>query len=240
MVDNMTEDGRIKTYLGSLDEKLNGGIPKGHVVLITGMPGTMKSSLAYNILYYNAKTEQRAGLYVTLEQGRDSLLKHMKALNMDHDLIKDELGIVDIAFLRKSMDDNADQDWLDVLKLYSENLKKNLKYEILVIDSLAALEILAGIRNTRKELFHFFEWLRDLDVTTFLISEAYDQAVEVHDEEFLADGVISLSKERQGNDMIRRIVIDKMRGTNHATGLFSLLVTDDGFELTQVIDSNSF
>ena len=231
-------DERIKTYLGKMDELLNGGIPKGHVVLVSGMPGTMKSSVAYNIIYYNAKDAGVPGLYITLEQGRDSLLKHMKALGMDHDLVKDKLGIVDIAFLRKSMEDNEDQDWIDVLKLYAENLKKSMNYEVLVIDSLAALEILAEIKNTRQELFHFFEWLRDLGVTTFLISEAYDQSVEVNDEEFLADGVILISKERQGNDMIRRIVIDKMRGTQHATGIFSLLITDRGFELTQVIDSN--
>ncbi|HEQ78721.1 MAG TPA: circadian clock protein KaiC [Euryarchaeota archaeon] len=230
-------DDRIKTYLGKLDELMNGGVPKGHVVLLSGMPGTMKSSLAYNILYYNAKNDGIPGLYITLEQGRDSLLQHMKMLGMDHDLVKDKLGIVDIAFLRKSMEENEDQDWLSVFKLYSENLKKNMKYEILAADSLAALEILAGIKNTRQELFHFFEWMRDLNVTTFLIAEAYDQAVGVHDEEFLADGVIALTKERQGNDMIRRIVIDKMRGTNHATGYYSLLVTDRGFELTQAIDS---
>ena len=235
----MTEE-RIKTYLGKMDELLHGGVPKGHVVLLSGMPGTMKSSLAYNILYYNAKNDGIPGLYITLEQGRDSLLTHMKSLNMDHDLVKDKLGIVDIAFLRKSMDENADQEWLEVFKMYAENLKKNLDYQILVTDSLAALEILAGIKDTRAELFYFFEWLRDLNVTTFLIAEAYDQAVEVHDEEFLADGVIALTKERQGNDMIRCIVIDKMRGTDHATGVFSLLTTDRGFELTQVIDSKTF
>ena len=96
-------DERIKTYLGKMDELLSGGIPKGHVVLVSGMPGTMKSSVAYNIIYYNAKEAGVPGLYITLEQGRDSLLKHMKALGMDHDLVKDKLGIVDIAFLRKSM-----------------------------------------------------------------------------------------------------------------------------------------
>ena len=44
---------RVKTYIQGLDEQMSGGVPKGHVVLISGMPGTMKSSVAFNILYNN-------------------------------------------------------------------------------------------------------------------------------------------------------------------------------------------
>jgi len=45
---------RIKTYIEGFDEYLNGGIPEGHVIIIAGTSGAMKTSLAWNILYYNA------------------------------------------------------------------------------------------------------------------------------------------------------------------------------------------
>ena len=44
----------IKTYIKGFDDKLGGGIPEGSVVLLVGEPGTMKSSVAFNVLFYNA------------------------------------------------------------------------------------------------------------------------------------------------------------------------------------------
>ena len=52
----MAQD-RIRTYIRGFDEQLEGGIPKGHVVLFSGTPGTMKSSVTWNILWHNAQTD---------------------------------------------------------------------------------------------------------------------------------------------------------------------------------------
>ncbi|MCK5038723.1 MAG: circadian clock protein KaiC, partial [Thermoplasmata archaeon] len=84
----MAEKERVKTYIQGLDEQLNGGIPKGHVCLVSGMPGTMKSSVAYNILHNNAKHGGKKGLYISLEQGRDSLIEHMDGLGMPIDEVE--------------------------------------------------------------------------------------------------------------------------------------------------------
>src|SRR5438093_9480588 len=48
---------RVPTFVEGLDESLEGGIPWGHLVLIEGAPGTMKSSLAFSILLHNAARE---------------------------------------------------------------------------------------------------------------------------------------------------------------------------------------
>ncbi|MCK5038031.1 MAG: circadian clock protein KaiC, partial [Thermoplasmata archaeon] len=93
----------------------------------------------------------------------------------------------------------------------------------------------ADVDNRRAELFHFFGWLRELGVTTFLIAEASDQANIVHDEDFLADGIIRLRKEQMGYDVSRQIVIDKMRTTKHNTGYFSLMHDGKDFSITRVI-----
>src|SRR2546430_1179905 len=58
----------VKTHIRGFDEDvLRGGIPQGHVVLVRGASGTMKSSLAYYVLYHNALAGS-PGLYVTREQ----------------------------------------------------------------------------------------------------------------------------------------------------------------------------
>src|SRR2546427_11261347 len=67
----------VKTHIRGFDEDvLRGGIPQGHVVLVRGASGTMKSSLAYYVLYHNA-LDGTPGLYVTLEQTAAGLLEHI-------------------------------------------------------------------------------------------------------------------------------------------------------------------
>lgn len=228
---------RIKTHIQGLDEQMSGGMPKGHVILITGMPGTMKSSVAFSILYNNAKNDNIKGLYISLEQGRDSLLEHMKGLGMPYGDVEDKLNIVDIGYLRLHMteDVSEQQSWMKIFKMYAENLHVNTEYEILVVDSLPVLELLAEVDNRRAELFYFFGWLRELGVTTLMISEAAEDTNVVHDEDFLADGIIRLRKERQGYDISRQIVIDKMRSTKHNTGFYTLLHDGSDFQITRVI-----
>ena len=45
---------RVVTNVEGLDELLGGGIPEGNIVLVSGAPGTMKTSLTYHILHTNA------------------------------------------------------------------------------------------------------------------------------------------------------------------------------------------
>lgn len=236
----MTERGRIRTYVQGLDEQLEGGIPEGYIVLIQGMPGTMKSSLAYSILYHNAKENGIPGLYISLEQNKDILLEHMKSLKMDHELVKDKLSVIDFGLVRKKIEGLKETNpaWLDVAKMYFKTMKKSSDYKLLVIDSLSVLEIIGRIENRRSELFKFFEWLRELNATTFLVSEAYSESNVVQGEDFLADGIIHLKMERLLRDEVnvqRRIRIAKMRSTNHNTSYFILVRSGDKFQITQLI-----
>ncbi|MDD4308035.1 MAG: ATPase domain-containing protein [Thermoplasmata archaeon] len=228
---------KIKTCIKGLDELMTGGIPQGHVVLISGLPGTMKSSIAYNILYNNAIQENKKAVYISLEQGRDSIIEHMAGLGMPHEKVENLVNIVDMGYLRLHMEENASeqQSWMDIFKMYAENLKTNTDYDLLVIDSLPVLELLAQMKDRRSDLFHFFGWLRELNITTFIVVEASSETGIVNDEDFLADGIIRLKKERQGYDISRQIVIEKMRGTKHGTGLFTLLHDGKEFQLTRAI-----
>ncbi len=224
---------RIKTYVKGLDESTSGGIPKGHIVLIAGKPGTMKSSLAFNILYRNADEEGIPGAYVTLEQSRESLLENMKGLNMDVNGLEGSLSILDLAMIRKKLTNLSKQTWLEVFKMYVENLRKNMKIELLVIDSMPVLELMGKFENPRDELFNLFEWLRDLGLTTFLIAEmkqGSDQFSD-NDEDFLADGIIHLDLKREGSSVNLFLSVVKMRKSNHRRGYFPLIFDRSGFEI---------
>src|SRR5438876_10221200 len=74
---------KIPTYVVGLDDRLSGGIPRGHIVLVAGPPGSLKSSFVYRILFYEAKEHGASGLYLSMEESRASLVAQMTSFGMD-------------------------------------------------------------------------------------------------------------------------------------------------------------
>jgi KaiC/GvpD/RAD55 family RecA-like ATPase len=235
----LNEDVRLKTYIEGFDRVLEGGIPQGHIVLISGTPGTMKSSLTYYMLYNQAKTNDKVGIYVTLEQSRNSLLRQMEKMGMPAEDVKDKLHVLDLSLIRRKLKEiSAGGSWMEVFKSYLFNLSESLNFGIIVIDSLDVLETMADIGIRRTELFYFFEWIRGLEATTFLISEASPEKVleGSFDEGYLSDGIIALKmQEVREVETQRRIRCIKMRETNHDPSYFSLIFSGGKFQVTKVI-----
>ena len=137
----MTE--RIPTFIEGFDERISGGIPKGNVILVSGEPGTMKSSICYSILFNNAIENDMSGAFVSLEQGREGLISHMDGLGFNLSSVQEKVSIVDLGLIRKNLDKLGQQTWMQIFKMYTKNLKESMGFEILVIDSLPVLEMLS-------------------------------------------------------------------------------------------------
>jgi len=228
----MTEQ-RIRTYVRGLDEQLQGGIPAGHVVLLAGKPGTMKSSLSFNMLFHNAKDDARGGVYVTLEQSRESLLANMAGLSMDATGLEKKLSVLDLSLIRKKLKQLSNKSWIEVFKMYIDNLDKTVDIGCLVIDSLPVLEVMGKFEDPREELFRLFEWLRDLGISSVLITEMEQDSDKFcqYGEDFLSDGIIHLDLRREDRNVNLYLSIVKMRKTAHARGYYPLIYDEGGFEL---------
>jgi len=234
-----------KTYVQGFDEALGGGIPKGHVILVSGPPGTMKSTLAYNVLYQNAVREDIMGVYLTLEQSKSSLEFQLSRMGMDMERVEEKVQIQDLSRIRLGIEElrgkarfgpPAEKPWLDVLKRHIEDVKESHPFELLALDSLPVLEIISGLRERRINLFQFFGWLKGLGCTSFVISEVSPDPYVVHDEDFLADGLLYLTMEKVGGlDVYRRIRCVKMRGVDHSTSIYTLEFKEGAFKVSQVI-----
>ena len=66
---------------------MNGGIPEGAVVLVTGAPGTGKTLFALQFLIEGLKKKESC-LYVTSEETADSLKETAKAIGIDFSKFK--------------------------------------------------------------------------------------------------------------------------------------------------------
>jgi KaiC/GvpD/RAD55 family RecA-like ATPase/tetratricopeptide (TPR) repeat protein len=231
---------RVQTYVEGLDENLEGGIPWGHLVLIEGAPGTMKSSLAFSILLHNAAREGLHGLFLSLEERASSLLKQMGSLGLRLEVPKGSLVVLDPRTAADLLGEKA--DWIDALRDGIRSIKEKRGLDLIVIDSLEALEVLAKFKDRRREMYRLFEWLRDLGVTSFIVTERPDWLIGGHvlqgrwDEDFLADGVIHLRIHMVSDlEAQRRLRVVKMRGAKHETGYLAMVLDDGRFRVTRAM-----
>ena len=227
---------RVRTYIKGFDEVLEGGIPKGHVCLISGSAGSMKSSIAYNILHRNALENGAKGLYLSLEQNRPSLEDHMYGLGLNIQRTANLVEIWDLGLLRSKL--ISGETWLNLLKKDLGDYKARNGLDLLVLDSLPALDIIAKFKDVREELFYLFEWLRELNVTSFLISEMTEGSMKYskNDEDFLADGIMHLKMQFVDDVHVqRRLRAVKMRNTKHSMDFYTLLFDAGRFSITKVI-----
>jgi len=228
---------RLKTYIEGFDAALGGGIPKGSTVLVAGTPGTMKTALTFSILYENVKAGSKA-LYISLEENQEDLRAAMSELGLAG-LDDMELYILDIARIRlEHKDEELSKNWLDVLRKYIDQRVRVNHFDLIAIDSLDALYSLSHLETPRRELFHFFGFLKSLGATCFLISEVptgNSGKLSSFDEEFLADGILVLGHFEKGVDIQLRLRCVKMRRARHEHGYYALIRNNARFQITRAI-----
>ena len=111
--------------------------------------------------------------------------------------------------------------------------------KIVVIDSLNGLYALTDFINPRRELFHFFGFLREINVTSLLITEAQPTSPIIGEygvEQFLADGIFELGV-IENHEPTRYIQVKKIRGIQHDMNKYAFKI-DEGMRVWgKLIDS---
>ena len=233
---------KIKTGIEKLDEILDGGIPKKHLVLITGTTGTMKSTLGFQILHRSALDGMNAA-YISLEQSAMSVMTQMSIMGYDFSKItidsndpsvinnfsasgkdkkKGMLSIIDVGYMRKKSGKQKKFSWLNAIKSKLSEMSRK-RADVIVLDSLNALYHLDKFDDMRVDLFYLFEYLKDLKLTSFIINEmpAGDERYSQYGvESYLVDGVIQLALSKRELKVKRELNIVKMRFADHMTNIF--------------------
>ena len=73
----------VETGIEGLNELLNGGLPKGRVVLVIGGPGSGKTILASQFLYNGIYDYNENGIFVSLDEGKDHYFSEMQNFGWD-------------------------------------------------------------------------------------------------------------------------------------------------------------
>jgi len=203
----------------------------GTVMVVMGQPGTVKSGFTYQMVSNYLKERDEYGMLITLEESEKSYKRNIHSMGGE---VLPNFSIVDYSEIRTQFKDKEEKtDFLemieDVIRFFHES--KGEKFTVLVFDSLGALFTLTRGTDLRPRLFHFFKYLRDLNIMAFLIKEASANSEEssVSDEAYLSDGVIFLGMERDMEGHITRYIqIKKMRATKHSMEKHGLEISENG------------
>ncbi len=227
----------VPTYVDGLDRALTGGIPEGNAVLVSGSPGTMKTTFVYSVLHKNAE-HGIPGLFVSLEEPGSELRDKMARLGLAP-LSEDKLYLMDLTHMRVALrEKELGRDWTKILSMLLQEARNASGYQLFALDSLEVLYTLAAFKDPRRELFHFLALMKELEFTTFIVSEVSLNSPTAlgHGEDYLADGIFLLEQFPVGSmDVQLRIRTVKMRGTRHDRGYFTLEWDGDRFVATRSI-----
>lgn len=231
-------DGRVHTGIPGLDDLLEGGFPEKTVNLVVGPTGSAKTLFGMQFIYSGAKDFDEVGIYLTLEERRENIMRAMKGFGMDVEKYEKEgkMILVDVGKIRTKVpsDGNVKRVTVGFGKLtnFLEKFLKSTKAKRLVLDSITAAGLCYKEQDVmRQELFAFTSFLQSTDITSVLITESLNETGDLTRygvEQFIADSFINLGLERVGTELRRTITVRKMRFTRHNTKVHPLLITNNG------------
>jgi circadian clock protein KaiC len=207
---------KIPTGIAGLDEMLGGGFPEGHVVLVTGLPGTGKTCFGLQFLLAGAARGEK-GVFLSLEEESAPLLESARQFRWPVDAAV-EKGLFKIVRLDP-------KETRQSLHRIQGDLGKELSQlgaRRIVLDSVSLLNMLSDDEPSRRAtLFALAAACREAGATTVLTAEADPLHPEVSRDglsEYVADGVVLLgySTNPDGHRVGLSIRILKMRRTAHA------------------------
>ncbi len=241
------EAAALKTRSGiqGFDEIVLGGLPKGRSIILSGPPGSGKSTFAMQFLYKGVKDYGEPGVYVTLSESPAEIRNNMKSYGWD--ILKLErdgklflidarpFSITEEGFVapNESLYRGEAIPFSHLTDMVLAGIRR-IDAKRLVIDSITILAMQYVNRfYIRQGLMGMVQALSSQDCTSLLISESTQEEGKTPMEWYIAPGVILLHYSRKGDTMERAIQVLKLRGTKYSEHIYPARLTESGFVVLQ-------
>ena len=227
----------VRTGVPGLDELMEGGFPKGDIILVSGKVGTGTSTIAMQYIVRGVTDYGEPGVFVSLERGRDALYQEtigfgwpIKALENQGNLVLLGGPLGEVTTFKKKVGAKIQ----DLLSEIVETVGK-LRAERLAIDG-PFHELFPDKATFRQALTALTRRLRDIGCTSVItstIEEGSSSLSRSGVEEEVADGVVVLYYEGDGLMRERALEVRKMRGVKHSEELRFFEIADGGIRLIE-------
>src|SRR3972149_3554579 len=211
----------FRNSIEGLDRVLKTNVEAPKVILVTGPPGSMKTSFCYALMSRYLRFTGEFGLYTTLEETVQSHLRNMASLGIDVSLNMQISDFTDLREIDQVVDPDDATDYIAFIEKMIVHYKRvhGDRFRVFALDSLGALYSLMPERtDMRKKLFYFFKVLRENNLISLIVMERSPggEAMLLGNEGFLVDGIILLGMDRSRGKLVRYLQVEKMRAAEHS------------------------
>jgi KaiC/GvpD/RAD55 family RecA-like ATPase len=220
---NMGEVDRCETGIKGLDNAIQGGFPRNSITLVTGGPGSGKTTFSTQFIQKGLKNGEKC-LYITTGQRPKDIKSDAAQFGLGFDKYGDK-----ISFAYVSPSNHSGE------KIKEEINEEN--FDRIVLDSLSVFEMHWGEKDhLRKYINKLIEHFRDINATVLVTSELPERSTgrlsRLGIAEFVVDGVIRLQGYALGETTFRSAQIVKMRRTKIDGDVLSVEINDSGICLS--------
>jgi circadian clock protein KaiC len=218
----MIQTERVPTGIEGLDQTIEGGLPKGRSILVTGEPGTGKTIFALQFLFEGLKRGEKC-MFVTADEGPIDVLEQAASLGWDLERYADtkELSILNAGTYLSTLPGAGKERHVDVQKAVSDlaAFVNQIGVQRLVLDPAGPFVMLRDsavrIQDQTRMLIKMMR--SSMKTTNVLTSYAVPRTGErsMHGiEEYLVAGAIVLEMFWQDGQLARSMIVEKMRCTS--------------------------
>jgi circadian clock protein KaiC len=224
---------RVSSGFAGLDAMLGGGVFRGSSTLITGAPGTSKTTLAGRFAESACERGERT-LFVSFDEGGEGIQRNLTSVgihlgsHVKSGLLRMYSGRTDV--------NNPEEHLIRIAALLLEH-----RPHCMVIDPLSAIARTGALSSARAIGNRLFYKMRDHRVTAIITSlvDGDDPQAEATELQIstIADTWIHLSYQVRGGERNRALTIVKSRGTQHSNQVRELVLSAAGPALADVYSS---
>jgi circadian clock protein KaiC len=217
----MLQTERVPTGIEGLDQRLEGGLPKGRSILVTGEPGTGKTIFALQFLVEGLKRGEKC-MFVTADEGPMDVLEQAASLGWDLEpqVEAKELSILNAGSYLSSLPGAGKERHIDIQKAVGDlsSFVSQIGVQRLVLDPAGPFVLLRDssvrIQDQTRLLIKLLR--SSMKTTNVLTSYGVPRTGErvMHGiEEYLAAGAIVLEMIWKDGQLARSLIVEKMRCT---------------------------
>lgn len=231
------ERARCVTGIDGLDSILGGGFPAGSLVLVTGVPGVGKTSLALEFAIRGAIKGEKSLVLTTVEKPEKLVASVPDFGFFDHRLMENgTLAFMEIQELLENASIYGRPETREDFTRLGDNISAYIgKNGIrrLVIDTYHTM--FHGIKDdtiARDLLLSLSETMYVKNCTGILVADA-NPSTSI--ESIIADGVIVLGNYERRSDLLRTMQVLKMKATSHSRAKYVIDLTTCGVLVTPLL-----
>lgn len=232
-LDHKAPSTRVPTGIPGLDEMLGGkGVFRGASVLVTGSPGTGKSSVSASFVDAACARGERALLFA-YEESADQIKRNMRSIGIDLERWEKK-GLLQIHASRPTL------HGLEQHLVAMHDLVASFQPQVVAVDPISNLAMERANIETKPTLMRLIDFMKTLEITAIFTSltEGGSPIESIESSQAgvssLMDVWLLLRNHEHNGERNRTIYVLKARGMPHSNQVREFVLSDKGINLVDV------